>query len=118
VLGALAAAPIVGFLFRQEHEGGCARLFHTEHYRCISKNCGYKRVKAGAVLIREGEEAEQAYVLERGELVIRKRDDYGTEKVLARLLPGDRVGGMSRLEGVLRSASVVAVRDFQLRRVT
>jgi hypothetical protein len=118
VLGALAAVPSFGFLFPEKDKGGCAKLFHTEHYRCIFPNCGYTRVAAGAVLLKEGEQADRVYVLERGELEVRKRGPNGTEQVLGRLVPGDWVGERSLLLKVPRSASVVAVRDSQLRTVT
>jgi aquaporin Z len=118
VVGALAAVPSAAFLFPDKGKGGCAKLFHTEHYRCIFPNCGYTRVAAGSVLLKEGERTDRAYVLERGGLEVRKRGLNGTEQVLARLRPGDWVGEMSLLLNVPRSASVVAVRDSQLRTVT
>jgi aquaporin Z len=114
VLGALAAVPSVGFLFPEKDEGGCVKLFHTEHYRCIFPNCGYTRVASGSVLLKEGEQADRAYMLERGELEVRKYGPNGTEQVLARLVPGDWV---SPIQDVPRSARVVAVRDSQLRKV-
>jgi CRP-like cAMP-binding protein len=65
-------------------------------------------------LLKEGDEADRAYVLERGELEVRQPGSNGTEQVLARIVPGDRV---SPIPNVPRSASVVAVRDSQLRKV-
>ena len=118
VLGSLAAVPIVGLLFAEKDGGGCAKLFHTEHYRCIFPNCGYTRLAAGSALQREGQQAGRAYVLERGELEVRKGGPNGTEQVLARLVPGERVAETSLLLNIPLSASVVAVRDSQLRRVS
>jgi aquaporin Z len=116
LLGALAAVPIVGLFFPEKDKGGCAKLFHTEHHRCIFSNCGYTRVAAGSVLLKEGEQADREYVLERGELEVRKCGPNGTGQILARLVPGDSVGKMSLPPNV--PASVVAVRDSQLRTVT
>ncbi len=118
ILGAVAAVPCVGLLFSEKDKAGCAKLFHTEHYRCIFPNCGYTRVTAGTVLFKEGEQEDRGYVLERGELELRQRGPNGTEQVLARIVPGDWVGAMSPLSNVSRSATVVAVRDSQLRTVT
>jgi aquaporin Z len=115
ILGALAAVPSVGHLFPEKDQGGCAKLFHTEHYRCIFQNCGYRRVAAGSVLLDEGEQADRAYVLERGELEVRRHSPNGTETVLARLGPGDWV---SPIQNIPRSARVIAVRASQLRKVT
>ena len=117
-LGALAAVPSVGFFFAEKNKGGCAKLFHTGHYRCIFLNCGYTRVAAGSVLVNQGEQIDSAYVLERGELEVRKRGSNGTEQVLARLVPGDRIGEAVPHLNVPSPASVVAVSDSQLRRVT
>jgi aquaporin Z len=86
-LGALAAVPSVGTLFARKEQAGCAKLFHTEHYRCIFLNCNYRRVAAGSVLLKEGEQPDRTYVLERGELEVRERGTNGTEHVLARLCP-------------------------------
>jgi aquaporin Z len=118
VLGALAAVPSVGLFFSEKEQRGCAKLFHTEHYRCIFPNCGYTRVVAGTVLLKEGEQADHAYVLERGSLAVCKYSPNGTEQLLSRLVPGDWVGATSLLLGVPQSANVVALADSQLRKIT
>ncbi|MGD1097879.1 MAG: aquaporin [Bryobacteraceae bacterium] len=118
VLGAMASVPAFGWLFPQKRDGGCAKLFHTEHYRCIFTKCGYTHVPAGSVLLTQGDESDKAYVVERGELEVRKRGTNGAEQVLARLGPGDWVGEMSLLLNLPRSATVIATRDSQLRTVT
>jgi CRP-like cAMP-binding protein len=87
-------------------------------YRCIFPNCGYTRMAAGSVLRMGGGQADRAYVLESGELEVRKHDPNGTEEVLALLWPAIGWGEMSPLLNVPQSGSVVAVRDSQLRRVT
>jgi aquaporin Z len=118
VMGAMAAVPAFGWLFREKRDGGCAKLFHTEHYRCIFAKCEYTQLAAGAVLLTQGDASDKAYVVERGELEVRKRGANGTEQVLARLGPGDWVGEMSLLLNLPRSATVIATRDSQLRTVT
>lgn len=116
--GALAAVALFGRLFDKRPQGGCAKLFHTERYRCIFSQCAYTRAPAGTVLLREGEAANVAYVLERGELEVRKRDEAGVERVLGVLKPGDWVGEMALLLDLPRSATVVATQDSELRSVT
>jgi len=115
VVGAMAAVPSAGLLFRGKAQAGCAKLFHTEHHRCIFPNCGYTHLAAGSVFLKEGEQTDRAYILDRGELEVRKRGLNGTEQVLARLLPGDPVGKISPLLYVPQHTTVVAVRDSQLR---
>jgi aquaporin Z len=118
LIGALAAVKLFGAVIAKSEQSGCAKLFHTERYRCIFLNCGYQNVKAGTVVMRQGEEATDAYVIERGELEVRMLTASGHEMVLARLLPGDWVGEMALLLNLPRSATVVAATDAELRMVT
>lgn len=117
VLGALLAVLAFGELFPEKRRKGCAKLYHTERYRCIFSNCDYTLVPAGTKLFDEGEAAERAYVIERGELEIR-RSENGKEVVLAKLGPGEWVGEMALLLNLPRSATVIATTDAQLRAVT
>jgi aquaporin Z len=117
-LGAVLAVLGFKFLFDKKHRGGCAKLYHTERYRCIFTDCAYTLVPAGTVVFQEGEVANKAYVVERGELEVRKRDNAGVERVLATLGPGDWVGEMALLLNLPRSATVVASKDSELRPVT
>lgn len=114
--GALVA---VGLSRRmQRKQPACAKLYHTENYPCIFPDCGYHLVRAGETVLHEGEESHRAFVVERGELEVRKRDAAGAEVVLARLGPRDWVGEMGLLLQQPRSATVVAITDAQLRPIT
>jgi len=116
--GAAIAVWLHGRLAGSRPSTGCAKLFHTERYRCIFSDCGYSRFVAGTVVLREGEQADRAYVIERGELEVRKRGDDGHERTLATLGPGAWVGEMALLLELPRSATVVASKDSELRMVT
>jgi aquaporin Z len=117
-LGAIIAVVLFGELFPQRKRTGCAKLYHTERYRCIFADCGYTLVPAGTVVLREGEPAERAFVVERGELEVRKTDESGKEVLLSSLGPGDWAGEMGLLLKLPRSATVVAKTDSQLRTIT
>jgi aquaporin Z len=91
----------------------CAKLYHTEKYPCPFDRCSYRLVSSGETVMKEGEPGEEAYLVERGTLDVR-RDNV----TLARLGPGDWVGEMSLLLDEPRSATVVAATDAQLRRIT
>jgi CRP-like cAMP-binding protein len=73
---------------------------------------------AGTVVMREGEPASTAYVVEEGRLEVRKRQPDGSERVLSTLGPGDWAGEMGVLLSQARGATVVAVTDTRLRVVT
>ena len=115
-LGALIAAR----MFRDRWGGStvCAKLYHTAKYPCPFAACGYRLAQAGEVIIREGDLGNEAYLLERGRLDVRRRGAAGEEVSIAALGPGDWVGEMSLLLDEARSATVVAVTDAQLRRIT
>jgi aquaporin Z len=114
------AGPIIGALlavtaYRRRWGGGtvCAKLYHTAAYPCPFDTCGYRLARAGEVIMREGETGTEAYLVERGALRVTR--DGAT---LADLERGDWVGEMSLLLDEPRSATVRAVTDTQLRRVT
>ena len=115
-LGALIAARI----FRDRWGGStvCAKLYHTAKYPCPFAACGYRLAQAGEVIIREGDAGNEAYLVERGRLEVRRRGAGGEQLSIATLGPGDWVGEMSLLLDEPRSATVVAVSDAQLRRIT
>jgi CRP-like cAMP-binding protein len=68
-------------------------------------------VPAGKAVIEEGEEGAEAYIVARGELEVRRKDeDDGSEIKLARLANGALFGEMALLARAPRAASVVALR--------
>jgi aquaporin Z len=118
LLGALLAVKVFDMLVVKSEQGGCAKLYHTERYRCIFLGCNYQMVSAGTVVMRQGEPAAEAYVVERGMLDVRIVSSTGEEVVLATLGPGDWVGELALLLELPRTATVVASCDSQLRVVT
>ena len=95
----------------------CAKLYHTEKYPCPFETCRYRLTAAGETVMAEGEPGDEAYVVERGRLEVRRRRDDQVV-TLAHLGPGEWVGEMSLLLDEPRSADVVAVTASQLRRVS
>ena len=118
IAGAVLAVFVYGRTFGAHGRAGCAKLFHTERYRCIFSDCSHSLFAAGAVVLREGESADKAYVVERGEVEVRRRGANGEDVVLATLGPGEWIGEMGLLLQLPRSASVVVTRDASLRVVT
>lgn len=64
---------------------------------------------AGAVIIREGDEGNQMYVVLKGEVVISLKN-----RILANSLPGEIVGEMALINSEIRSATVTAKTDCEL----
>ncbi len=71
----------------------------------------------GEVVVAEGDTSRSFYVIEKGDMEVRKKAAGGLERTLARLGMRDMFGFMSFVDGKPRSASVVAVRPCELARV-
>jgi len=69
-----------------------------------------RRVQRGALLIMEGDAPAAMYVLADGFLRVFTTSLDGVEPTLTVLFPGDHVGELGMLDGVVRSASVGALR--------
>jgi len=74
------------------------------------------RFKAGDVIIRENDEGEAAYIIERGRVKV-TREVEGREVHLADLGPGEPFGEMSMIDEKPRSATVTALEDVVAREV-
>ncbi len=78
-----------------------------------------EKVKAGHLVIKEGDPADFFYVLRSGEMEVRKTIDResGKHKTLAILEEGDIFGEMAIFGEEVRAADVVTVRDSLLWRI-
>lgn len=72
-----------------------------------------RKVKAGEVVIAEGEEGDAMFIIKAGEFEVCKGKGE-RKKILARLHPGEHFGEMALIDRLPRSASVVAVSDGEL----
>jgi ferredoxin-NADP reductase/CRP-like cAMP-binding protein len=80
--------------------------------------CRIESFAAGAVVIREGEEARDLYLLLSGELLSYTHDDLGRELALLRMSEVNQpFGEQAILRGARRSSSVRAVTDSRALRV-
>ncbi|MFL5310516.1 MAG: cyclic nucleotide-binding domain-containing protein [Myxococcales bacterium] len=68
-------------------------------------------------VVEEGEKTRSFYVVQRGELEVRRHLGPGEDRTLARLGPRDLFGFMAFVDGKPRSASVVSVTSSRLARV-
>jgi CRP-like cAMP-binding protein len=73
---------------------------------------------AGEVIVREGEDAREMYVVVSGEVEILKRSKRGVDSRVALLGPGDWFGEMSIVDVQPRSATVRTLAPARLLKVT
>jgi CRP/FNR family cyclic AMP-dependent transcriptional regulator len=86
---------------------GLARRFSTE----LFASAKLVRLAAGDILFRAGASADGCYRVEDGLLKVVMVSRSGAERILAFLGRGAIVGELSMIDGLPRSATVVAVRD-------
>ena len=86
-----------------------AQLFHAAQAR---------HLKAGERLFAIGDPGNGCFLLEQGLLKVTAASPLGEERIIAILGPGAIVGELSMIDGLPRSASVVAMRDCVLRFVS
>jgi NTE family protein len=71
----------------------------------------------GATLFREGEDADALYVVLAGCLGVTIRTGRGDAVLVARVHAGETIGEMALLDGGVRSATAIALRDTELLRL-
>ena len=76
-----------------------------------------QELKAGQVIIQEGTNSEEMYVLVSGELIVTKRGAAEKEVTLARIGPGEVVGEIALLDQAPRTATVKTDTDSVVIRV-
>ncbi len=72
------------------------------------------RLKADEVLFLAGDPGDGCYQIDEGLLKVSMMSRSGTERILAFMGSGSIVGELSMIDGLPRSAAVVAVRDSAL----
>ncbi len=71
----------------------------------------------GEVVVAEGDTSRSFYVIEKGDMEVRKRAAGGPDRTLATLGTRDMFGFMSFVDGKPRSASVVATKPCDLAKI-
>ncbi len=71
----------------------------------------------GEVVVAEGDTSRSFYVIEKGDMEVRKKAAGGPDRTLATLGTRDMFGFMAFVDGKPRSASVVAVKACELSKV-
>ncbi|MEX2274079.1 MAG: MFS transporter [Actinomycetota bacterium] len=84
----------------------------------LAQAAAHETVNAGDVLIREGAEPDDLYVIVSGTVVVTAAGDgFGRERVLDRIGPDGCVGEIGLLEQIPRTATVTAETDCEVLRI-
>ncbi len=83
----------------------------------VEQRLEWRRLRSGEVLYREGESPDDMHLVVTGRLRSQLSTPEG-QRSLGEIGPGEPVGEMGLLVGALRSASVIAIRDTELVRLS
>ena len=83
----------------------------------LAKSAVEEKVAAGTVIIREGDEADDFFVLIGGQVEIIAAGEAGTERVIGLLNPPNYFGEIGLLEHRARTATVKAVAECTMYRI-
>jgi CRP/FNR family transcriptional regulator len=75
-------------------------------------------LEPGQVLFRNGDEGDGCYQLEQGVVKVVMSSSHDNERIIAILGPGSVIGELSVLDGLPRSASIIAIRECHLKFIT
>jgi ActR/RegA family two-component response regulator len=73
-----------------------------------------RHLRAGEVLIQEGDTSQQIYIVKKGLLRATRRDSTGAPRMLGEIREGEFVGEMAYFNEEARMATVEAVQDSEL----
>jgi diguanylate cyclase len=80
----------------------------------VSKYCCFRQFNEGDPIFHEGENDEELYIVESGEVVITKKLSDDSSSELARFVPGDCFGELDLLRNSQRTATAHAARNSEL----
>jgi predicted acylesterase/phospholipase RssA/CRP-like cAMP-binding protein len=117
----LPASPLAALEALEASNRDGAGLFSdldAEARAALEAETEWTRLDGGAVLFREGDAGDSLYVLFTGRLRVFVRSPSGEDVLVAEIGQGESVGEMALLTGGPRSATVIAVRDSVLVRLS
>ncbi len=91
--------------------------FEQDILRTLEQNVDWLGIERGQYLFRQGDEANDAFVIVSGSLQVRTNDPLGNERTVAEVRAGELVGELALFTNQSRTASLVAIRDCELFRV-
>jgi predicted acylesterase/phospholipase RssA/CRP-like cAMP-binding protein len=110
---AMAKAPVLP----PRRDFGPYTALDTQRWLDLERSFTRVTVEAGEVLFREGDVGDSLYAIVTGRVRMLVGEP-GAERAIRDLGPGELIGEMALLTGEPRTATVVAVRDTELYRLT
>jgi predicted acylesterase/phospholipase RssA/CRP-like cAMP-binding protein len=104
-------------LFSALHRSELFASLDSEVFQDLQAELEPLTLSSGQILFREGEEAEELFILISGRLRATHQDTRG-ERVLSELASGDTVGEMAVVGGATRTATVSAMRDSNVAKLS
>ncbi len=92
--------------------------FEQEFLQQCKKEAKWLILKRGEYLFHQGDKQDGVYVLATGVLGVSIKQENGEEREIARLHHGEIVGELALVNNDTRSASIVALRDCELFRLS
>ncbi|OJU23939.1 MAG: patatin [Nitrobacter sp. 62-13] len=86
--------------------------------RTIQSEADYVDLASGATLLRQGDISDDVYFVLSGRLHAFSQTESGAQKILSEIGRGETIGELALFTGEPRSATIVAVRDTLLVKVT
>ncbi|NQT88864.1 cyclic nucleotide-binding domain-containing protein, partial [bacterium] len=90
----------------------------TATLRDIESHVEWVSLRGGETLFRQDDEGDGLYILVSGRLRVVAQDPSGSPRVLNEVAPGELVGEMAFITGDARSASVHAIRDSKMAKLS
>jgi NTE family protein len=91
---------------------------NAEILRTIQSEAEYVDLGSGATLLRQGDISDEVYFVLSGRLHAFSETESGARKILSEIGRGESIGELALFTGEPRSATIVAVRDTLLVKVT
>ncbi len=90
------------------------RSLQPEESEIVEKKMTASICKAGSVLYKEGDHAKSMFFVASGTLNVVKKDSKGNQCKVATLTKGQCVGEMGMIDGMIRSATIIAATDSDI----
>lgn len=114
--------------FSSDQNPRSAQLKHTltrvlgpinlHEYNFIFQKAEWIELPSKSMLVQQGEEGDSMYVLVSGRLQVVIQTEKGGSQIIRELAKGETVGEMSMITGAKRSASIFAIRDSLLIKIS